>query len=213
MIKALLTKHAEPSDDWIMEIGANSQPMTIFSAWMEEAKAHPGIKEPSAMSVATVGAGDLHSRVVLCRAWSDAGFMFFTNYNSVKGQDLARDPRVAAVFYWDPMFRQVCISGRAKKTSRADSQTYWKARPRDNQLSQFISRQSETVASREDLEAAWTKANKDFAGREVPCPEHWGGYLIEPSKIEFWVGHTGRLHDRYQFEKSASAWTFRRLCP
>lgn len=196
-----------------MEIGPNSQPMTIFSAWMADAKAHSGIKEASAMSVTTLGAQELHSRIVLCRDWSDRGFTFFTNYNSLKGQDLTRDPRVSAVFYWDPMFRQVCVSGRVKKTSREESVAYWNQRPRDNKISQFISRQSETVQSREELKAAWDKANKDFEGRDIPCPEHWGGYLIEPHRIEFWVGHAGRLHDRYLFEKTPRNWTFRRLSP
>lgn len=198
-----------------MNIGPDSKPLTIFSAWMAEAKADSRIREAGAMSVATVSAvaGQLHARVVLCKSWSEEGFTFFTNYNSLKGHDLEEDPRMAAVFYWDPLARQVCISGRVKKTSHAESEAYWKTRPRESQLSQHISRQSQEVPSREFLETAWARAEKEFAGREIPCPAHWGGYLLQPERIEFWVGQPGRLHDRYLFEKSAANWTFRRLCP
>lgn len=196
-----------------IEIGPNSQPLTIFSAWLAEAQANQTIREPTAMTVATANAAELHARVVLCRGWSEEGFIFYTNYNSLKGQDLAHDNRAAAVFYWDPLSRQVRISGRVKKTSREVSENYWNHRERGSQLSQFVSQQSATIASREALEAAWKKAEKDFSGRAIPCPEHWGGYLLEPEKIEFWIGRTGRLHDRYLFEKSPRTWTFRRLCP
>lgn len=197
-----------------MDIGANSQPLAIFEAWMKEAKQNPQIHEASAMTVATMNAsGAIHARVVLCKQWSEEGFVFFTNYNSRKGLDLQHNANVAAVFYWDPVFRQIKISGKAHKTSRKVSEDYWNSRPVGSQLSQYISRQSEAVTSREVLEQARREAEKKFAGKAVPCPAHWGGYVIVPQTIEFWMGQPNRLHDRYEFEKSHKSWTFRRLYP
>lgn len=196
------------------EINAQSRPLDLFNAWMADAKAEPKIKDPNAMALATVNrSGEPQLRVVLCKSWSEEGFVFYTNYNSRKGRDILENPLVAANFYWDPLFRQVKIVGRAKKTSRAISEAYWKSRPRESQLSQWISHQSETVDSRVTLEKAWHAAEMKFASSEIPCPEHWGGYVIEPSAIEFWLGQPGRLHDRFVFEKSNSTWTLRRLYP
>lgn len=198
----------------MVEINAQSRPLDVFTAWMADAQAEPRIKEPNAMALATVNrAGEPQLRVVLCKVWSEEGFIFYTNYNSRKGHDISENPRVAANFYWDPLFRQVKITGLAKKTSRTVSETYWNSRARESQLSQWISHQSETVDSRATLEKAWHAAETKFAGREIPCPEHWGGYLIEPTAIEFWVGQPGRLHDRFYYEKRSSTWTLSRLYP
>lgn len=197
-----------------MDINERSNPLQIFETWMKEAHAHSGIQYPTAMALATLGRdGELHNRVVLCKSWGEDGFTFFTNYDSRKGQDLAANARTSAVFYWDPSFRQVKISGAVEKTSRKVSEDYWRTRPRDSQISQYVSRQSQEVASRTNLEEEWAKADLEFKNREVPCPANWGGYLIKPNRIEFWIGRPGRLHDRYEFEKSGSTWTFRRLYP
>lgn len=198
-----------------MQFDAQTDPMLAFDAWMNEAKQNAAIREPSAMSVATVDKkGQVHTRVVLCRGWSDGGFTFFTNYHSQKGHDLDQSPSIGAVFYWDPMFRQVKISGRAEKTSRQVSVDYWNARPRANQLSQYVSKQSEELPTRELLDQAWADAENKFLNQPIPCPEHWGGYRIEPSEIEFWLGQTGRLHDRWVYRKNQTGpWTFRRLYP
>jgi pyridoxamine 5'-phosphate oxidase len=196
-----------------MNIGPDSEPFKIFNNWIGEAQNHPGIKEASAMSLATSDGRELHSRIVLCRGWSEEGFTFFTNYQSRKGLDLAQDAEASAVFYWDPIFRQVCISGTITKTSREVSEKYWNSRARESQLSQYISHQSREVASRAELEAAWTKAETEFAGKPIPRPAHWGGYLLIPRRIEFWIGKPGRLHDRFEFQKSPKGWTFRRLYP
>jgi pyridoxamine 5'-phosphate oxidase len=192
--------------------------MVLFDRWMGEARASSAIREPMAMAVSTrsessYGSEQLHSRMVLCKQWSELGFVFFTNYNSRKGLDLQHHAEMAALFYWDPLARQVLISGTASKTSREDSVAYWNTRPRESQLSQFISAQSQPLESREKLEKAWEAADVQFKSTPIPCPEHWGGYLIRPNRIEFWVGRTGRLHDRYQFEKSGNHWTFLRLYP
>lgn len=196
------------------DIGADSQPLDVFKTWLSAAQHHPHIREATAMTVATTGPdGALHGRVVLCKQWSEAGFVFFTNYQSRKGLDLNQNDQVAAVFYWDALFRQIKISGHAQRISRADSSAYWKGRPRESQLSQYISRQSEVAASRQELERAWHQAEVEFKGKVIPCPAHWGGYLIVPQQLEFWIGRPGRLHDRFQFEKTRPGWTFRRLYP
>jgi pyridoxamine 5'-phosphate oxidase len=209
-----LTKHGESRIEIGMEISAKTNPLALFDDWMKEAKEHKGIREATAMALATMNAsGGLGIRVVLCKSWSEEGFVFYTNYASRKGLDLAANPKAAAVFYWDPLFRQVKISGPVVKTSRADSEAYWNSRPRDSQLSQYISRQSEEVGSREELERAWKEADQKFQGVSIPCPAHWGGYIIQADSIEFWIGRPGRLHDRFSFEKAGANWTFRRLNP
>jgi pyridoxamine-phosphate oxidase len=196
------------------EIGPKSQPLEVFSQWMTEAQSHSAVREPTAMTLSTASsAGDIHSRIVLCKQWSIAGFQFYTNYNSRKGRDLAQNPKAALLFYWDPFMRQVHISGFVEKVPRGESQEYWRSRPRESQVSQYISRQSDEVGSRQELESLWQACEQKFAGQEIPCPEHWGGYLVRPTGMEFWIGRPGRLHDRFHFEKAGSSWTFRRLCP
>lgn len=190
------------------------EPFSLLDQWIKEAQGEPKIKEATAMTVTTRSqGGELTSRVVLCRGWSQNGLVFYSNYKSLKGKDLESDPHISALFYWDPLFRQIKISGKATKTSRADSVNYWNQRPRENQLSQWISRQSEQVDSRATLNQLWQKAEKDFEGKPIPCPEHWGGYLIEPITIEFWIGQTNRLHDSFVFKRSGTTWTIARLFP
>lgn len=197
-----------------MEIGPNTRPVDIFEAWMKEARSNPQIKEPNAMMLATTAAdGRLSARVVLCKSWTDLKITFYTNYRSRKGRELEAAPRAAAVFYWDALARQITVSGQVHRTSREVSETYWNSRPRESQLSQYISRQSEACSTREELEKARQKADQEFAGRPIPCPAHWGGYVLEPERIEFWIGRGGRLHDRYEFENRGGRWTFRRLYP
>ncbi len=197
-----------------MDFDASTDPFQAFNLWMKEAKAETGIREATAMAVATANAqGEVHNRVVLCKDWVDGAFTFFTNYDSRKGRDLTANSTIGAVFSWDPLFRQVNITGRAPRTNRQVSVDYWNSRPRESRLSQFISRQSETLNSREALEAAWAAADLRFANSEIPCPEHWGGYRIDPQSIEFWQGLPNRPHDRFIFEKNQDHWTFRRLYP
>lgn len=196
------------------EPGPQSKPHEVFAEWMAYAQGTAGIREPTAMTISTMGKdGALHSRVVLCKHWSEQGFEFYTNYLSLKGHDVEHHPQAAGLFYWDPLFMQVKISGRIEKSSRADSENYWQSRPRESQLSQFVSKQSQPIGSRADLEAARAEAERKFAGRDIPCPEHWGGYWLRPDSIEFWIGRPNRFHDRFHFEKRGQDWTFRRLCP
>jgi pyridoxamine 5'-phosphate oxidase len=197
-----------------MEITSKSKPHELFEAWMKEAKTVSGLREPTAMVLSTLASnGELHSRVVLCKSWSEEGFVFYTNYQSLKGKDLENSSQAAAIFYWDPMFRQVKISGEVVKTSRQQSEAYWNSREKGSQLSQYISHQSQEVKSREELEKLWREAEAEFQNKPIPCPPHWGGYILRPRLIEFWIGRENRLHDCYQFEKQGATWTFRRLFP
>ena len=197
-----------------MEITAQQDPLKLLQEWVRQAGTHPHIKEPTAMSLATLASdGSLHARVVLCKEISTQGLVFFTNYESRKGVEIAQHPQVSAVFYWDPLFKQVKISGRVSKTAREVSEKYWATRPRESQISQSISHQSQPVPSAEVLHQQWQEAEKRFGNQTIPCPAHWGGYLIQVERIEFWIGQPGRWHDRYEFERDQSRWTFRRLYP
>lgn len=193
----------------------SENPLEVFNDWMKNAKADTRIKEATAMTVATYEpqTQEIHSRVVLMKDWSEQGFTFFTNYDSRKGLDLAAHNKVALNLYWDPQFRQIKINGTVQKTSREVSEKYWDSRPRDSQLSQWASSQSKPVESREDLEQKVLEAKKKFDGKNIPCPPHWGGYLVTPFLIEFWIGQANRLHDRFAFKKQAGTWTIERLSP
>lgn len=200
--------------DKSLDISSSSRPLEIFESWMAEAKSNSCIKEATAMSLATVSpVGTVRVRVVLCKAWGEEGFTFFTNYTSKKGMDLAANANAGVVFYWDPLFRQVKISGVVEKISRQDSIEYWATRPRESQISGYTSRQSSPIESRDVMELAWHEADLKFRGQEVPCPENWGGYLLRPKTMEFWIGRAGRFHDRHEFQKTESGWTYQRLCP
>jgi len=197
-----------------MQFSPTTDPIQAFATWMTEAKAQPTIREPTAMALATaLPTGEVHNRVVLCKDWTGGQLTFFTNYLSRKGRDLDANAHAGAVFYWDPLFRQVKFCGPVTRTNRQVSIDYWDSRPRESQLSQYISRQSETAQSREELESAWQAADTKFSGRKIPCPEHWGGYQLQIRSVEFWQGLPNRLHDRFVFEKNLDHWTFRQLYP
>jgi pyridoxamine 5'-phosphate oxidase len=184
---------------------------------MNEAKSTASIREPTAMSVATVSKdGSLSNRIVLLKQISPAGLYFFTNYNSHKGKDLADHAAAAVVFYWDPLEKQVRVTGPVKKSTREESESYWATRSRASQLSQYISTQSEPAESRDQLEKLVLDAEEKFNNQPIPCPAHWGGYILEPLEFEFWHGRPGRLHDRFQFLRTKAQdahWTTRRLYP
>lgn len=193
----------------------SDNPFIVFNNWMKQAKADTRIREATAMTIATIDSKtqDLHTRVVLMKDWSEEGFTFFTNYHSRKGIELEANNKVALNLYWDPQFKQIKISGTTQKTSREISEKYWNSRPRDSQLSQWISLQSQPIHSREELEAKVAAAKQQFEGKDIPCPQHWGGYLVTPTLIEFWIGQASRLHDRFVFKKQGPTWTIERLYP
>lgn len=191
----------------------DGDPFKQFRVWFDQA-VRSEIVEPNAMTLATATrAGVPGARTVLLKELTAEGFQFFTNYGSRKGGEIAENSRVALLFYWEALERQVRIDGRAEKLSRAESSAYFSQRPRSAQLGAWASEQSRPVAGRAELEQRYREAESRFDGKEVPCPEHWGGYLVRPELFEFWQGRPSRLHDRIEYTLSAGAWSIKRLSP
>ncbi len=193
-----------------MEINPAQNPIELFKEWMAEAyKTEPA--DPEAMALATVGEGGKPSvRMVLLKNIDRDGFYFYTNMESRKGGELANNPQVALCFHWKTQSRQIRVEGRAEQVS-ADA--YFKTRHPLSRLGAWASRQSQPLASRKELEDRVAEVEKKFAGQEIPCPPHWGGYRVVPQKIEFWQEGKGRLHDRFLFTKAGDGWTVVRLNP
>src|SRR4051812_25883715 len=188
--------------------------------WYDEAAADARIGEPNAMQVATVDeAGRPDVRTVLARGFDTRGVVFYTNYTSAKGRQLAAHPAAAAVFAWLPAERQVRLRGPGRKVSRAETEAYFASRPRGSQLATWASPQSEALAGRQQLDELLAEVTARFGDEEIPAPPHWGGYRIEVTEAEFWQGRQFRLHDRLRFRQqpadgSADAeWIVERLAP
>ncbi len=169
----------------------------------------------TAMTLATVdGDGRPSARVVLLKGVDERGFVFFTNYDSRKGQELAANPNAALVFYWSDQVRQVTITGEVAKLPAAESDAYFRTRPRGSQLEAWASQQSAVVSDRAALEAKWKQMEAQYADKEVPRPLFWGGYRLRPERIEFWQGRPNRLHDRFRYAKQPDGtWRIERLSP
>jgi pyridoxamine 5'-phosphate oxidase len=196
----------------LLESDVDPDPLVQFRRWLAEAVEHQLI-EPNGMTLSTVdAAGQPWSRTVLLKGCDERGFVFFTNYESDKGQQLATEPRCALTFWWGPMERQVNITGRVEKVSRAETDAYFAQRPVASRIGAWASRQSAVLANREALVQAFSAAQARF-GDHPPTPEHWGGYVVHPATIEFWQGHAGRLHDRLRYTRESGAWTLQRLSP
>lgn len=193
------------------EQNAYPSPMQQFALWFEEATQN-GIQEANALVLSTVdAAGKPSSRVVLLKEFTDAGFIFFTNYNSRKGKEIAQNPYACMNFWWGSMERQIRINGKLEKIAGADSDTYFYSRPIGSQVGAMISPQSEVISSREWLEQKFIE--QQLKG-EIKRPENWGGYILIPESFEFWQGRTNRLHDRLHYTKQASGqWEISRLAP
>lgn len=189
-------------------------PLVMFRRWFDEAAA-AGLDEPNAMVVATVDPDGAPSmRTVLLKGVEDGGFVFFTNHASRKGRALAVEPRCSLLFPWHPLERQVRVEGIAELLPREEVEAYFAQRPRGSQLGAHASAQSEPVADRAGLEAAYAEVERRFECRDVPPPEHWGGYLVRPTSIELWQGRPSRLHDRLEYRADpGGGWTVRRLQP
>lgn len=187
-------------------------PYVLFERWFREAQ-DAGAVQPDAMTLATAGEGGPSARMVLFKGFDDGAFLFYSNYGSRKGLDLAYDRRAALIFFWAVTRHQVRAYGHVRKTSRAVSERYWATRPRGAQLSASASRQSSVVRSREQLE----RKVLDLAARypeAVPLPRDWGGYMLRPRWIEFWESREDRLHDRMRYSvKTTGAWRIERLAP
>ncbi|TNV75971.1 hypothetical protein FGO68_gene13359 [Halteria grandinella] len=181
-----------------------SDPMTAFKVWFDAAKEVTTLPNPNAMSVATVdAAGQPSVRVVLCRGYDTNGVVFFTNRESRKGEALKANPRACANFHWDQLDRQIRIEGRVVHTSEEESDAYWASRNRENRVNSKASQQSRPVGSRAELEQAAANVEKEYEGKDIPRPPHWGGFRIALERVEFWQGHHHRLHDRIIYELQA----------
>ena len=186
-----------------------------FRAWMEEALAAQ-LDEPTAMTISTVSAtGQPSSRVVLLKGLpDDTGFLFYTNYDSRKGQEMAAQPLAALNFFWPGLERQVRVEGRVEKSPETMSTEYFQSRPRSSQVGAWASPQSQVIGSREELEAREEAVAEEFGEQDpLPRPENWGGYILRPTRLELWQGRPSRLHDRIVYELAGNAWTRSRLAP
>lgn len=188
-------------------------PLRQFDRWMSDAVG-AGVVEPTATTLATVdGHGLPDARVVLLKELDAQGFVFFTNYESPKGHQLAAHPHAALCFWWGAVARQVRVWGGVARLGRAESEAYFATRPRGSQIGAWASPQSSVLADDEELERRFAAAEARFAGAPVPCPPHWGGYRLAHRALEFWQGRPNRLHDRFRYLRSGSGWALERLSP
>lgn len=190
----------------------DADPVSQFRKWFGEAAAAE-LVEPNAMVLGTTDGKRPSSRTVLLKAYDERGFVFFTNYESRKAQEIASHPEVSLLFPWYPLERQVGILGRAERISAAESLAYFASRPHGSRLGAWVSQQSSVVNSRKFLEMKWDEMKRKFADGEIPLPSFWGGIRVVPTEVEFWQGRENRLHDRFRYTRSGDAWTIERLAP
>jgi pyridoxamine 5'-phosphate oxidase len=189
-----------------------NDPVARFKEWFEEARA-AGVEVPEVMTLATADAdGRPSARMLLLKSADERGFTFFTGYESRKGRELAENPRAALVFYWRPLGRQVRVEGTVRRLSPEESDAYWATRPPRSRAAAAASRQSEPLESLEELEAEAERLLAENGG-EVPRPERWGGYVLEPDAIELWQHRDDRLHDRLRYTRAREGWHAERLGP
>ncbi|MFS0488736.1 pyridoxamine 5'-phosphate oxidase [Leadbetterella byssophila] len=197
----------------LSEEQAPLSPFTLFELWFNEAK-EGGIREPNAMVLSTVSDNKPHARVVLLKGASEAGFEFYTNYNSNKGKQLSQNPFASLTFFYDLLEKQVRIEGQVQKLNHEASDAYFHSRPRGSQIGAWVSDQSQTIPSAAFLNEKLEAYEKKFESQEIiPRPPHWGGFLLVPDSIEFWQGRPNRLHDRLLYTRSGQNWILERLSP
>jgi pyridoxamine 5'-phosphate oxidase len=184
-----------------------------FKRWLEDAL-KSDILEPTAMMVATADKhGRPSARMLLLKGVDERGFIFFSNYQSRKAQELLENPQAALVFYWDSLERQVRVEGKVKKVSKEESESYFHSRPHGSQLGAWASQQSTVIKNRDVVEEKIKELSEMYSEGAVPLPEFWGGYVLEPRVIEFWQGRPNRLHDRLRYTRFEQGWKIERLSP
>ncbi|MFA5262668.1 MAG: pyridoxamine 5'-phosphate oxidase [Opitutaceae bacterium] len=197
----------------LSERDLSKDPFRQFEKWFQEAEGAK-IPEPNAMVLSTCNReGRSSSRTVLLKGLDGRGFVFFTNYESRKGRDLAENARASLLFPWIAMERQIAVEGAVAKIAREESDAYFHSRPRPNQLSAWASTQSSIISGRSVLDEAMKAIDKKYAGLEVPLPPYWGGYRLVPETVEFWQGRRSRMHDRLRYRRGKDGWVIERLAP
>ena len=198
--------------DTLSEDTMAGDPMTQFAGWLAQAR-QQGLPDPTAMVLATTSAaGRPRARTVLLKAHGADGFTFYTNRTSRKGQDLQAHPQACVVFPWYALGRQVTAEGQVRLLSQADSEPYYRSRPRGSQIGAWASRQSQVIGSRAELERRVEELEQRWPG-DVPMPDFWGGYLLIPETVEFWQSGAYRLHDRLRYRREGDGWLIERLSP
>ena len=197
----------------ISELSVTDDPIIMFRAWFDAAR-RAGIFLPESMCLATATADGIPSaRMMLLKGVDERGFVFFTNYQSRKGDELAANPRAALVMHWAVLERQVRVEGTVAKLSAADSDAYFRTRPRGSRIGAWASAQSRPLESRAALERHVREYHRQFPGDDVPLPPYWGGYRLHVERIEFWQGRVNRLHDRLVYTREGTGWRVTRLNP
>lgn len=198
----------------LLETDIAADPFVQFGRWWDEA-IKSELDEVNAMTLATASSSGLpDARIVLLKSYTDAGFVFFTNYSSRKGQELAENPRACLVFFWKELERQVRITGSVEKVTASESDEYFNSRPEGSRIGAWASPQSTVIESRETIEQNILQYQQKFRSNEIERPPHWGGYIVIPTMIEFWQGRPSRLHDRLQYSKMEDgSWKIERLAP
>jgi pyridoxamine 5'-phosphate oxidase len=188
-------------------------PIRQFDRWFKEADQVEAM-DANAMSVSTVGRdGQPSVRMVLLKYYGNDGFVFYTNLDSRKAGEIKHNPKVALLFYWHEVHRQVKILGAAQRTRVKDDAAYFLRRPRDSQLGAWVSRQSSVISARSLLENKFAEMKQRFTAGEIPLPSFWGGHRVRPHSIEFWQGRENRLHDRFRYDRDGEGWSINRLAP
>jgi pyridoxamine 5'-phosphate oxidase len=197
----------------LVEQSVNPNPVLQFQAWLQDAVSAQ-IVEPNAMTLATVADGQPSARIVLLKGFDERGFVFYTNFQSRKGQELEQTPAAALVFWWGLLERQVRIEGSVARISAAEADDYFQSRPTGSQLGAWASHQSEAIDGRETVEQRLHDLEREYRDRPIPRPDFWGGYRLAPHSFEFWQGRPNRLHDRLCYRQNSShIWRIERLSP
>lgn len=214
MDKTIADIRKDYSSRHLMEKDVSKNPITQFGIWWEEAL-RSQIDEVNAMTLATASSDGFPSaRIVLLKGFDTSGFTFFTNYKSFKGSQLEENPKACLVFFWKELERQVRITGIVQKAAAAESDAYFKSRPRASQIGAWASPQSQVVDDRNWLEDNFYRLSEDMKTDELQRPQHWGGYIVRPIIIEFWQGRPSRMHDRIQYTlQDDGEWQVQRLAP
>ncbi|MHB8241643.1 MAG: pyridoxamine 5'-phosphate oxidase [Solirubrobacteraceae bacterium] len=204
-----MSDHGQP----LREQDADPDPFRQFARWLEQA-GPAGVREPEAVALATASPDAAPSvRMVLVKSVDEHGFVFYSNYASRKGRELAANPSAALLFHWDPLGRQVRVEGSVERTSVEETAAYVHSRPRASQISALASPQSEAIESRNTLEQRVAELEARYAGKELPLPSGWGGFRLTPHVFEFWQQRHDRLHDRLSYRRDGGGWAIERLAP